>query len=179
MTPPTSAPPFLLLGRVLRPHGIRGELRVEVLTAYPERIEPEQQVYLGLDPADVSAARLYTIVQARQHQKYLILQLAGIGDRNAAELLREQYVMVAFEDAIPLEDDEYYLFQVIGLEVITTDGESLGNVQEVLETGANDVFIVRGPRGEVLLPVIDECVQRIDFDAGTITVRLLDGLLGE
>ncbi len=179
MTPPTGTPPFLLLGRVLRPHGIRGELRIEVLTAYPERIVPEQRVYLGPDPADVSAARLYTIAQARRHQQYLILQFAEIGDRNAAELLREQYVMVAFEDAVPLEDGEYYLFQVIGLNVITTDGETLGNVKEVLETGANDVFVVHGPRGEILLPVIDECVQDIDFDAGTITVRLLDGLLGE
>ncbi|MEW6579072.1 MAG: ribosome maturation factor RimM [Chloroflexota bacterium] len=179
MTPPTGTPPFLLLGRVLRPHGIRGELRIEVLTAYPERIVPEQRVYLGPDPADVSAARLYTIAQARRHQQYLILQLAEISDRNAAELLREQYVMVAFEDAVPLEDGEYYLFQVIGLNVITTDGETLGNVKEVLETGANDVFVVHGPRGEILLPVIDECVQDIDFDAGTITVRLLDGLLGE
>jgi len=179
MTPPTGTPPFLLLGQVLRPHGIRGELRVEVLTAYPERIGPEQRVYLGADPADVSAARLYTIAQVRRHQQYLILQLAEIDDRNAAELLREQYVMVAFEDAIPLEDNEYYLFQVIGLEVVTIDGEALGTVQEVLETGANDVFVVHGPRGEVLLPVIDECVQRIDFDARTITVRLLEGLLGE
>ncbi|MCL4239205.1 MAG: 16S rRNA processing protein RimM [Anaerolineae bacterium] len=179
MTPPTGTPPFLLLGQVLRPHGIRGELRVEVLTAYPERIGPGQRVYLGPSPTDVSAARLYTIVQARQHQKYLILQLAGIGDRNAAELLREQYVMVAFEDAVPLEDGEYYLFQVIGLEVVTTEGEVLGSIQEVLETGANDVFVVRGPRGEVLLPVIDECVQHIDFDAGRITVRLLEDLLGE
>ena len=179
MTPPTGPPPFLLLGQVLRPHGVRGELRVEVLTAYPERIVPQQRVYLGPDPADVSAARLYTIAQARRHQQYLILQLAEVGDRNAAELLREQYVMVAFEDAIPLEDDEYYLFQVIGLEVVTTEGEALGRITDVLETGANDVFVVRGPRGEVLLPVIDECVQCIDFDAGTITVRLLEGLLGE
>ena len=179
MTSPAGNPPFVLLGQVLRPHGIRGELRVEVLTAYPERIGPEQRVYLGADPADVSAARLYTIAQVRRHQQYLILQLAEIDDRNAAELLREQYVMVAFEDAIPLEDNEYYLFQVIGLEVVTIDGEALGTVQEVLETGANDVFVVHGPRGEVLLPVIDECVQRIDFDARTITVRLLGGLLGE
>lgn len=179
MTPTAAPPPFLLLGQVLRPHGIRGELRVEVLTAYPERIGPEQRVYLGPDPADVSAARLYTIVQARRHQQYLILRLAEISDRNAAELLRQQYVMVALEDAIPLEDDEYYLFQVIGLDVISTDGETLGSVQDVLETGANDVLVVHGPRGEILLPVIDECVQDIDFDAGTITVRLLDGLLGE
>lgn len=179
MIPPTGTPPFLLLGRVLRPHGIRGELRVEVLTAHPERIVPEQRLYLGPDPSDVSAARLYTVAQSRRHQQYLILQLRGVSDRSAADLLREQYVMVALEDAIPLEDDEYYLFQVIGLDVITAQGEALGRVIDVIETGANDVFVVRGPRGEVLLPVIDECVQDIDLDKGTITVHLMEGLLGE
>ncbi len=179
MTSPTGNPPFLLLGQVLRPHGIRGELRVEVMTAYPERILPEQHIYLGPDPADVNAARLYTIVQARRHQQYLILQLVGVGNRNAAELLREQYVMVALEDAAPLEDDEYYLFQVIGLDVITTEGEALGRITDVIETGANDVFVVRGPRGEVLLPVINECVRDIDLDKGTVTVHLMAGLLGE
>jgi 16S rRNA processing protein RimM len=179
MTSPSEAPPFLLLGRVLRPHGIRGELRVEVLTAYPERIVPGQQLHLGPDPADVSAARLYTVAQARRHQHYLILQLAGVSDRNAAELLRAQYVMVALQDAVPLDDDEYYLFQVLGLDVITTEGEALGRITDVIETGANDVFVVRGPRGEVLLPVTDECVQRIDLDKGIVTVHLMEGLLGD
>ncbi|MGQ9848468.1 MAG: ribosome maturation factor RimM [Aggregatilineaceae bacterium] len=176
---PPHSPPFLLLGRVLRPHGVRGEVRIEVITAYPERIVPDQRVYLGRDPSEVSTAVPHTVARARKHQHYLILQFKEIPDRNAAELLREQYVMVALEDAVPLEEGEYYLFQAIGLQVITTDGEVLGNVVDVIETGANDVFVVHGPRGEVLLPDIDECVKEIDFEAGTLTVHLLDGLLGE
>ncbi|GAB4429200.1 MAG: ribosome maturation factor RimM [Anaerolineae bacterium] len=173
------APPFLLLGRVLRPHGVRGEVRIEILTAYPERIVPDQRVYLGPDPSDVSTAVPHTVSRARKHQHYLILQFEEIPDRNAAELLREQYVMVALEDAVPLEEGEYYLFQVIGLRAISTEGEDLGQVVDVIETGANDVFVVHGPRGEILLPDIDECVRDIDFDAGTLTVHLLDGLVDE
>lgn len=176
---PSQSPPFLLLGRVLRPHGVRGEVRIEVITAYPERIVPEQRVYLGRDPSDLRSAVPHTVSRVRKHQHYLILQFEGVPDRNAAELLREQYVMVALEDAVPLEEGEYYLFQAIGLQVITTEGEVLGHVVDIIETGANDVFVVHGPRGEVLLPDIDECVKQIDFETGTLTVHLLDGLLGD
>jgi 16S rRNA processing protein RimM len=172
-------PPFLLLGRVLRPHGIRGELRIEVLTDYPERIVSGTEVYLGPDPEDGTTAVLYRVIHARKHQQYLILHLEDIPDRNAADLLRQQYVMVPLEDAVPLEDGEFYLFQAIGLRVHTDEGEDLGAVDEIIETGANDVYVVRGPRGEILLPATDECVVEVNIDAGTMTVHLLDGLLGD
>jgi 16S rRNA processing protein RimM len=172
-----SQPCFLLLGRVLRPHGVRGELRVEVLTAYPERVVPGSCVYLGLDPEDADTAVPYSVIQARQHQQYLLLQLDDVADREAADLLRERFVMVPLEDAIPLEEDEFYLYQAIGLAVYTVTGELLGNVIEVLETGANDVYVVQGPRGEVLLPAVDDCIIEIDIDGGKMVVQLMDGLL--
>src|SRR3990172_2135251 len=160
MTPQISSgqPPFLLLGRVLRPHGVRGELRVEVLTAYPERIGPGTVVYAGTDPANAAGAAEYEVVSARSHLQYLILRVAGVEDREGADLLRERYLMVPLEEAVPLEEDEFYLFQVIGLAVSTVEHESLGRVVDVLETGANDVYVVQGPRGEILLPAIDDCI---------------------
>jgi 16S rRNA processing protein RimM len=169
-------PRFLLLGRILRPHGVRGELRIEVLTAYPERLRPGLIVNIGSDPAADDAPE-YEITKVRPHQQYLIVQVDGVDDRNAADLLREQYIMIALDEAVPLEDDEFYLFQAIGLAVCTDDGEDLGAVVDVLETGANDVYVVQGPRGEVLLPAIDECVLDVDIDAGKMTVHLMDGLL--
>jgi 16S rRNA processing protein RimM len=176
---PAEQPPFLLLGRVLRPHGIRGELRIEVLTAYPERVVPAMCVYIGSDPKDAATAAEYEVTKVRTHQQYLILQLAGVLDRDTADLLRQKYVMIPLEDAVPLEEDEFYLYQAIGLSVHTVDHEFLGKIVEVLETGANDVYVVQGPRGEVLLPAIDECVVDVDFDAGKMTVCLMDGLLGD
>jgi 16S rRNA processing protein RimM len=172
-------PPFLLLGRVLRPHGIRGELRIEVLTAYPERIVSGSKVYVGPDPDDVSAAVLHDVTGARKHLQYLILQLEGFEDRNEADTLRDQFVMVALEDAVPLEEGEFYLYQVIGLSVYTVDGDYLGEVSDVIETGANDVYVVQGPRGEVLLPATEECVVDIDIDAKRMTINLIEGLLGD
>ncbi|MBN2305725.1 MAG: 16S rRNA processing protein RimM [Anaerolineae bacterium] len=172
-------PSFLLLGRVLRPHGIRGELRIEVMTDYPERITPDTELHLGSDPDDAGSVTTYRVANARKHQQYLILHLEGISDRSAADRLRGLYVMVAFDDAVPLEEGEFYLFQAIGWDVYTEDGEFLGQVAEIIETGANDVYVVNGPRGEILLPAIDECVVDIDIDAGRMTVRLMDGLLGD
>ena len=163
----------------MRPHGVRGEICIEVLTAYPERIVPDMQVYLGQDPQDTSSAVIYRVESARKHQRHLLLRLEGITDRNAAELVLRQYVMVRLEDAVPLAEGEFYLFQVIGVTVTTDEGEYLGEVVDVIETGANDVYVVRGPRGEVLLPAIDECVLDIDVDARTMTVHLLEGLLNE
>jgi 16S rRNA processing protein RimM len=175
---PGEQPPFLLLGRVLRPHGVRGEIRIEVLTDYPERIVRGTTVYIGREPDDARSAVEFTIQNARTHQKYLILQLDGVPDREAADLLREQYVMVAFEDAVPLGEDEFYLFQAIGLAVYTDTGERLGDVVDVLETGANDVYVVQGPHGEILLPAVDEVILDVDLDTRKMTVRLMDGLLG-
>ncbi len=177
--PPSKQPPFLLLGRVLRPHGVRGELRIEVMTAYPERIVPGMIVAIGPDPAEPASATNYEITRVRTHKQYLILQVSGVSDRAGADLLRERYVMIPLEDAIPLEDGEFYLFQAIGLAVQTEDGEPIGTVTEILETGANDVFLVHGPRGEILLPFIDDCVLDIDIEAGIMTVTLLEGLVDD
>src|SRR5690606_13242326 len=108
---------------------------------YPERIVPESTVFIGPDPTDASSAVAYDVTSARKHQKYLILGLADVASRETADNLREQYVMVALADAVPLEDDEFYLYQAIGLRVVSEDGDLLGEVVEVLETGANDVYV--------------------------------------
>ena len=173
------SPPFLVLGKILRPHGIRGELRVQVMTAYPERILKGAGVFVGRDPEKARSAKRYVVADVRKHQQYLILQFEGVSDRNTAEMFRDLLVLVRMEDAVPLEEGEFYLFQVIGLEVRTTDGEWLGTVKDVIQTGANDVYVVQGPLGEVLLPAIDECVHEVDIAGCTMTVTLLDGLLGE
>lgn len=174
-----SSPPFLLLGRILRPHGVRGELRLEVITAYPDRIVPETVLYVGPDPEDVHAAEPYHVDNVRKHQQYLILHFEGVEDRDAADMLRNQYVMVALEDAVPLEEDEFYLYQIIGLSVYTVDNEFLGEVRDVIETGANDVYVIQGPRGEVLIPATDEFVIDVNIEDQKVTVQLMDGLLGD
>ncbi len=165
---------FLVIGQITKPHGVRGEVRVMPYTDLPERFTWLETVYVGEKnprPVAVEAARL--------HKNMVLLKLAGFDDRNGAETLRGEWLQLPEEEAIPLEEGEYYLYQLVGLRVFTDTGEALGTLVELIETRANNVFLVRGPRGEVLLPDTAEVVQEIDFDNGRIVVHLIPGLLPE
>lgn len=175
-SPDIHQPEYLLLGRILRPHGVRGELKVQVDTDYPERIAELKTVYLASEP-EAENPRPYAVKAARLHQGYVLLMLNEFTSRNDAELLRGSYVLVNITDAIPLNEDEFYLYELIGMRVITDDGQELGTIAEVMETGANDVYIVRGEQGTLLLPAHEETVIEYDFDERTVTMRLPDGLL--
>jgi 16S rRNA processing protein RimM len=164
-------PRFLAIARVVKPWGVRGEIKLEVLTGFPDQIERLKRVYVG------SKAVPHDVAHFHWHSGELLLQLADVRDRNAAELLRGQLVQIPCEEAVPLKPGEYYERQIIGLHVTTTEGEPLGQVVEVLATGANDVYVVQGPRGQVLLPARVEVVRSIDLEAGTMTVTLLPGLI--
>ncbi len=171
----TPEPRYLVVGRVVRPHGVQGELRVEIITGFPERLEQHDHFYLA-DPDSPEDVRRYPAEGMRQHKGTLLLKLAGCDDRNEAELLRGMLVQIPFEEAVPLEDGEYYHFQIVGVRVETESGEWLGQVTEVLETGANDVYLVRGPRGEVLLPAITDVVRKLDVEEKRMVVHLLPGM---
>ncbi|MBN1976171.1 MAG: 16S rRNA processing protein RimM [Anaerolineae bacterium] len=171
-------PRYLVVGRVLRPHGVLGELRVEVITDYPERLGQHVHFYLA-HPDSPEQVQRYSIEKIRQHKEIALLKLEGCDDRNGADVLRNMLVQIPVEEAVPLEEGEYYHFQIAGVRVETEDGEWLGQVAEVLETGANDVYLVRGPRGEILLPAIADVVLELDLEARRMVVRLLPGILGE
>lgn len=171
-------PHYLLLGKIVRPHGIRGELRMKILTDYPERIGNElKTVYIGTG-ANQLDAETYTIESVRFHKDFLLLTLKDISDRNEAELLRGLYVMIDLEHAVPRDEDEIYLYELMGLTVKTVDDKTLGTIHDVIETGANDVYIVRSHEyGELLLPIHDETLVGVDTETGIVTVNLPEGLL--
>lgn len=170
-------PQYLLIGEILRPHGIRGELRTRILTDFPERIPTLDVIYLGNRADDVSP-KPYHVQHMRMHQEYGLLKLDEIKDRNDAETLRGMFVMVHVRDAVPLEDDEIYTYQLIGLTVHTEDEKQLGTIESILETGANDVYIIKGGTyGEILFPVTDETVLEINTEQGYVLVRPPEGLI--
>jgi 16S rRNA processing protein RimM len=171
-------PRYLVVGRILRPHGIRGELRVEIVTGYPERLGQHACFYLG-SPDSPGALRCYPVEKLRWHRGTLLLKLGDCDDRNAAEKLRGMLVQIPVEEAVPLGEGEYYHFQLIGVRVETESGKWLGQVVKVLETGANDVYVVRGLGGEVLLPAVEDVVLELDLELKRMVVRLLPGMLGD
>jgi len=172
----TPEPCYLTVGQVLRPHGIRGELRVRIVTDYPERLGQHTHFYLAR-PDSPEKARRYPVEKQRFNKKTLLLKLAGYDDRDSAGELRGMLVQIPIEEAVPLEVGEYYHFQLVGVQVETEDGEPLGQVVEVIDTGANDVYVVRGPRGELLLPALDDVILELDLEAKRMVVRPLPGML--
>ncbi len=170
-------PRFLALGTVRRPHGVRGDLFLELFTDHPERIAALQTVFLASN-AEGANAQTFTVSGASQHRNGLILRLEELRNRDQADPFRRWWVLVPIEEAIPLEQDEFYLFELVGLKVVTTAGEVLGLVTDVIETGANDVYVVQGgERGEVLIPAVPHVVLQIDFAAEHMLVEPPDGLL--
>lgn len=168
----TSAEPsFLIIGQIQKPHGVRGEVRVVSHTDFPERFTWLETVYVG-----EKDLRLMTVESTRFHGDLVLLKLEGFDSRESVESLRGQWLQVPESEAVPLEEGEYYLYQLEGLRVFTDEGEDLGELVQVMETGANNVFVVRGESGELLLPDTDEVVQEIDFENGRMIVHLLAGL---
>lgn len=170
----SAEPRFLAIGRVIKPHGVQGEVRVELMTDVPERFKWLESVYVG-----ERNPRRVVVESVRFHQEFVLLKLAGYPTRTEAEALRDELLQVPEEEAIPLEEGEYFLHQLLGLEVLTEGGQSLGRLTDVLETGANNVFVVSGADGEHLIPDIPDVVQEVDVDGGSIIIRPLPGLLGD
>ena len=162
---------YVAVGRVLRPWGLRGHVKVESLTDFPERFDPGAPVWLdGQERA---------VEDARSQSGYLYVKLSGIDDVAGAEPDRDHLLQVPEASLPPLDQDEFYHHQLVALRVVTTEGDELGRVAEVLATGGNAVLVVRGDRGEVLLPFVDDVIKAVDVGAGLVTVELIEGLLPE
>ena len=165
------APPeYLVVGEIVAPFGIRGEVKVLLDTDFPDLVLQAKVLWIGDPPVR------YAVEAARPHQQMAVLKVAGCDDRNAAEALRGELVQVPAADVPAPAEGEYFYYQLIGLEVWTEEGELLGRVQDIASTGNNEVLLVKGPRGEVLLPVIEAVVRQVDLPSGRILVHLLEGL---
>ena len=161
---------FVAVGRVLRPWGLRGDLKVDPLTDFPEdRFAEDASIWLdGVER---------TVEHARSQKGVFYVKLSGIDDVTDAEAYRDLLLEVPESLLPPLDEDAYYHHQLVGLRAVTVDGGELGRVVEVLATGGNPVLLVRGPAGEAALPFIDEVVTAVDLEAGVLTVKLMEGLL--
>jgi 16S rRNA processing protein RimM len=153
-----------------------GDILVECLSDIPDRLATLHEVRCV---ARNGAARMYTIARAGRTARGDILHLAGVEDRTGAEALAGCLLEVPRAEAPPLPQGQYYIYQVIGLEVVSDDGQELGRIVEVLQPGANDVYVVHGAKGEILLPGIEHVVRQVDLAAGRMTVHVLPGLIQE
>ncbi|RME80729.1 MAG: 16S rRNA processing protein RimM [Caldilineae bacterium] len=162
---------FMVVGRIRAPHGVRGELRVEVMTDFMERFAPGSRLFVEREEESRQ------VEAARPHKDVMLVKLEGLDRRSDVETLRGRYLLVPRGEAMPLPPDEYYEDELVGLRVETAAGEWLGEVVEVWWTDANEVYVLQGPYGEVLLPAIADVVREVDLEARKMIVTLLPGLL--
>lgn len=165
---------FVLIGRFRRPHGLNGELLFEIWCDTPEMIQRGLAIYVGAqhEPYSVSAVR--------EKPPFLLVLLDNTTDQDQAAEFRNAHVFVRARDLPPLPPGQFYAHQLVGLDVIDEQNRRLGTLADILQTGANDVYVVRNPEGhELLFPATDEVIVSIDLEAGRIVVRPIPGLLSE
>jgi len=161
------------VGVISSAHGIKGEANVYPTTDDPKRFLDLKEVILDTGREE----KVLTIEDVKFFKKFVILKFKGIDDRNEIERLRTRSLFVAREQAVKLRKDEYFIADLIGMKVVEEDGSELGTVTDVLQTGANDVYVVKLPEGgEILLPAIRQCILSVDVEGALMTVHVMEGL---
>ncbi|MFC1932661.1 ribosome maturation factor RimM [Chloroflexota bacterium] len=160
---------FIAIGKILAPWGVKGKLKVAVVTDFPQRFAPSSKVYISQQPM--------TIDSTEWHKGKAIIKLNTIDSIKDAEKLQGRLVEIHYSQVYPLPEGQYYHFQLIGLEVWTTQGELLGNITEILTTPSNDNYVVNGAKGEILIPAIEDVIKSIDLGKGCLVIEPIEGLL--
>lgn len=173
-SPLPGEPVYLAVGKLRRPHGVHGEIILELWTDFPERLRARKAVFVGENHEP------QTLASRRTHAEGLLISFDGFSTPEEVGKLRNQIVYARANELPVLPDGEYYHHQLLGLRVLDEAGLELGTVTDILETGANDVLVVRPPAGpEILLPVIEQVVLGIDLPKGELHAHVLPGLRGE
>jgi 16S rRNA processing protein RimM len=173
-------PAHLVVGHLNKPHGTKGEVFVWPLTDHPESVYVPGAVLLSGDEAadepdlDVPALRIDSV---RPFRRGLLVAFEGVYDREGAELLRGRYLFADAASVAPLAEGELFYHQLLGMEVVTTTGERVGEVAEVYELRPADLLEVRGPKGDVMVPFLAHIVVRIDAEARRMVIDPPEGLL--
>ena len=165
---------YLQVGVISSTHGLRGEVKVFPTTDTAERFKTLKKVILDTGKEKLN----WEIQSVRFFKQFVIVKFKGINNINDIEKYKGKSLFVAREDAVELEEDEYYIGDLIGMDVYTEDGEKFGVLKDVMETGANEVYIIDSEKhGEVLLPAIHDCVLEVNVEEKRMKVHLMEGLI--
>jgi 16S rRNA processing protein RimM len=165
---------LVVIGRITKPHGIGGEVRVSAFTESPRVFTQYERIYLRLPDGE---PRLMKIRTARLHKNAVLVQLENVVDRNQAEEFVGADLLIRREWLPEPDEDEYYWIDLIGLQVLTDTGETLGNVDNLIAGSEDDLLVVKDGKREILLPFRDEIIREVDLDRGRIVVDPPEGLL--
>jgi len=165
---------LITIGKVVKPFGVKGEMKIEPMTDFPERFTGLTRVYL-VSPAGKEVA--CEVKSARYAGGAPFLLFSGYDSPEKAKAVNGWFIKVPEEEAVRLPEGTYYWFELIGMEVISEDGEKLGTIVDVFATGSNDVYVMKQGRKETYIPATAEVVRQIDRVAKRMVIRLIDGLM--
>jgi 16S rRNA processing protein RimM len=174
-------PEYVTIAQISAPFGLRGAVKAAVRTDFPDRFEQLEEVFIAPPGASgiVNWERKALLSAKLQNEKVVVLRFEGLTKAEQVEGLRGYNVAVPFAETVPLPEGEYYVFQIIGLDVYSTADVFVGKIVNVERMPASDIYTVRGPlsKKDVLIPAIKDVVKEIDLEAGRITIELLEGLI--
>ncbi|MBU7005458.1 ribosome maturation factor RimM [Phosphitispora fastidiosa] len=172
-TPMDEHDKLITVGKIVNSQGIKGEVRVWPLTDFSERFKDNSTVLLDIN----GELRPLTVEHSWKHKNFLVVKFREIIDMNSAKSVKEGLLKVSRDSLRELPRDTFYIFEILGMEVVTSEGFPLGRVKDVIQTGSNDVYVIAGQEKEYLIPAIREIVKNIDRENRLITVEPIEGLL--
>ena len=165
---------YLEIGQIVNTFGIKGMVKIKPFTDDINRFDRLKKIYIS----NKNGKKEYQIQEVKYHKNMVLMKLEGVDTPEQADLLRQSYLLVDRADEEPLEEGVYYIVDLLGLEVYTDDNKLLGKVDDIFNTGSNDIYVVKDEMGkQILLPGIPDVLKNVDLEKGMITVHLIPGLI--
>lgn len=165
---------YLEIGQIVNTFGIKGMVKVKPFTDDINRFDRLETIYIE----NKKSRKEYEIEEVKYHKNMVLMKLKGVNTVEEADLLRQSYLLVDREKEEPLEEGVYYIVDLLGLEVYTDEGQLLGKVDDIFNTGSNDVYVVKDELGkQILLPAIADVIKEINIKENKITVHIIEGLI--
>jgi len=162
-------PEYITIGTIVSPWGLQGYIKVNVETDFPQRFSASSQVFID--------SQSMIIDEVTWHKGKAIIKLQGVDTEEEVDRLIGRVIEIHHSQLFSLENDEYFHFQLIGLEVITGEGVVIGKIKEILSMASADVYVITGKDGDILIPATDEVIKSVDLDNGVMVIEPMDGLL--
>lgn len=165
---------YLEIGQIVNTFGIKGMVKVKPFTDDITRFDRLKKVYIEKK----AVKKEYEIEEVKYHKDMVLIKFKGIENPEQANLLRDMYLLVDREEEQPLEEGTYYIVDMIGIDVYTEEGELLGKLEDIFNTGSNDIYVVKDELGkQILLPAISDVIKQIDMENRKMIVHLISGLI--
>jgi len=165
---------LITIGKVVKPFGVKGEMKIESLTDFPERFQDLKSVYL-VSPTGKELVVTVRSVRYTGAVPYMLFK--GYDTPEDAKTLNGWLLKVPEQEVMPLPEGRYYWYELIGMEVVSEEGETLGTIVDIFETGSNDIYVMKLGKKEIYLPAIREVVKQVDRKARRMVIHLMDGLM--